>query len=137
MMGKKLNSVLLVDDDISSNFLHKRLLTKLDCVEQIHAVNDGQQALEFLNQKQADGQFNQPDIIFLDINMPVMNGWEFLDEFQQLPQQQKSDIVLIMLTSSLNPDDKERSKNYQEVNDIHYKLLTKNKLSQIISKYFS
>lgn len=136
-MDKKLDTILLIDDDISSNFLHKRLLKKLNCVETIYLANDGQEALDILTKEQENGQYVKPNMIFLDINMPVMDGWEFLDEFQKIPVQQKSDIVLIMLTSSLNPDDKERSKRYKEVSEIQYKLLTKPKLNQILETYFS
>lgn len=134
-MNTKLKSVLLVDDDNSCNFLHRRLLRKSERVEQIAIANDGLEALEYIKECPNSEQAC-PEVIFLDINMPRMNGWEFLEAYKNLPPEQKKSIVLIMLTSSLNPDDKKRADQYEEVAGLHYKLLNKSKLEEIFKTYF-
>lgn len=141
-MSQKLKCVLLVDDDSSCNFLHKRLLKKTNRVEQIEVAKDGLEAINFLKSIQLKQQEQEascpdcPDMIFLDINMPRMNGWQFLDAYKELAKQKKKHIVVIMLTSSLNPDDKARADEYDEVAELNYKLLSQNKLNEILNTYF-
>lgn len=130
-MKKKLNCILLVDDDKDCNFFHQRLLKKMDCVESIEIATDGKSALEFLNTKR-----NTPDMIFLDINMPKMNGWEFLAEYEKLTEEEKAKIVVIMLTTSLNPDDKIKAKAFSAVKGFHNKYLDKESLEKILKEYF-
>lgn len=108
-MEIKLGCVLLVDDDRATNFLHERLLNSLDCTEKIVTCLDAVAALRFLTTKDDTG-FPQPDLVLLDINMPGMNGWEFLDEYDKLKDGQKARLVIVMVTTSLNPDDLERAK---------------------------
>src|SRR5258708_36657106 len=106
-MNKKLNCILLIDDDEPTNFLNKMTIDQSGCAEWVQVVQSGQEALDYL---QGTGRFKnrkedypRPDLIFLDINMPAMDGWEFLDKYKELPKDQKAEIVLIMLTTSLNP----------------------------------
>ena len=81
-MQKKLNCVLLIDDDDSTNFLHKLILQKSEISETIKVVNSAEKGLEYLNSN--DENTPRPDIIFLDLNMPRMNGWEFVEEYKKL-----------------------------------------------------
>ena len=78
-MKQKLNSILLIDDDIATNFIHTRLIKKTLVVDTIITKLNGEEAMEYLTTKK-DGEYPQPELIFLDINMPVMNGWEFIEE---------------------------------------------------------
>lgn len=134
-MKKKLHLILLVDDDDDCNFFHERLLKKMECVERIHKANDGVEALEFLRSK--DGATHpQPAIIFLDINMPRMNGWEFLAEYEKLEASQKGQVVLVMLTTSLNPDDKERALKNPHVSTFANKYLDNDALTKILQNFF-
>jgi len=105
---KNLNYILLVDDDKIANHYHK-LLIKRNLNENIPVKEayDGKEALEFISQNEL------PYLIFLDINMPGMNGFEFLDSFKSFPNKEKAKIV--MLTSSLNDKDKEKAYSYKEV----------------------
>ena len=126
---------MLVDDDNNCNFFHKRLLKKLDIVENIYEVENGEEALHFL-MSDINGQPPNPSIIFLDINMPRMDGWVFLEEYQKLEEKRKAQIVLIMLTTSLNPDDKERALKNRNIDGFLNKYLTKEDIEKILNEYF-
>ncbi len=130
-MKKKLSCILLIDDDKSCNFFHERLLKKMECVESIVVANDGKEGIDFLKSKQ-----NRPNIIFLDINMPKMNGWEFLEEYENLDEQEKSEIIVVMLTSSLNPDDRTKAENYGTVKAFNPKYLDKEAVDKILEEHF-
>jgi CheY-like chemotaxis protein len=134
-MKRKLNSILLIDDDFDCNYFHERLLQRADCANKIYCVNDGREALDFLLSL-IDGEYPNPAIIFLDINMPRMNGWEFLEEYKKLTEFQKAKIVLILLTSSLNPDDKDKGLNNCDVKGFYNKFLDKETLQEILIENF-
>ncbi len=134
-LKKKLKCVLLVDDDDDCNLFHQRLLNKLECTEKVQIARDGVEALDFLRST-IDGCPPCPSIIFLDINMPRMNGWEFLEEYKKLDTKFKAEVLLIMLTTSLNPDDLERTRNYHEVSGFNNKYLQKNNIEKIITDNF-
>jgi CheY-like chemotaxis protein len=139
-MKKKLNCVLLVDDDESDNFFHKRVIEKAGITERIGIALNGKEALDFLvlkgDYRQSDSPYCQPELIFLDINMPVMDGWEFLEEYHKLEEVQKGNIVFILLTTSLNPADKTRAKKVIERVHFQFKPLTLDIINTIIQKYF-
>lgn len=137
---KKLNSVLLIDDDVATNFINKMIIKKAEITDHIEIVMNGQEALDYLTNsgkyEKSDGIFPQPMLILLDINMPVMDGWEFADAFSKLEENQKENIVIIMLTSSLNPDDKERASKLSAISGFQNKSLTMERLTTILNKYF-
>src|ERR1700741_4670028 len=98
-MKKKLECILLVDDDHEDNFFHKLVIERMDITKKIEVAKNGIEALEYLK---ADHHVI-PELIFLDINMPKMNGWEFLEEYQHLSPERKARITIMMLTTSANP----------------------------------
>lgn len=130
-MKNKLNCVLLVDDDKDCNFFHQRLLKRMNCTESIEIALDGKMGLDFLKSRK-----NKPEIIFLDINMPKMNGWEFLVEYEKLSEEDKAKTVVVMVTSSLNPDDKNKAETFGSVKNFNTKYLDKEAVEKIIKKYF-
>lgn len=133
-MEKKFKNILLIDDDSSSNFFHKRLLTKKsNFAENVMVAHDGKEGIEMLKNKKENGGVT-PDIIFLDINMPVMDGWEFLEEYEKLEPEFKAKTVVIMLTSSLNPDDRDKALSYGDVDAMYNKLLDTTILKDIEEK---
>jgi CheY-like chemotaxis protein len=137
---KKLNSVLLIDDDMATNFVSKMLIKKAGITDHIETVLNGKQALEYLTNtgkyEKSDGIYPQPMLILLDINMPVMDGWEFAEAFAKLEPEQKGKIIIVMLTSSLNPDDKEKAENLPSISGFQNKILTMEALTNIMNLYF-
>ena len=139
-MKQKLNCILLIDDDKDTNYFNKYLLTKLNVAEKIQVSTSGQEALDFLSNGGSflnnSNTFPVPMLIFLDLNMPVMNGWEFIEEYHKLPAEMKGKIVLIMLTSSPNPDDVQKSKTMEDLNGFVKKPLNEEMLRAILKDYF-
>jgi CheY-like chemotaxis protein len=133
---KKLNCILLVDDDEPTNFLNKMILEDVNCAETVEVAESGQSALRYLENASENGSPSSPDLIFLDINMPAMNGWEFLEQYSNLDQQRKANVVIVMLTTSLNPDDRAKANKMPDVSGFETKPLTPEKLQTILKKYF-
>jgi CheY-like chemotaxis protein len=134
-MGVKLNCILLIDDDEPTNFLNRLTLEQAGCVQEIRVAQSGQEALDYLRSC-GEGTGPRPDLIFLDINMPAMDGWEFLQRYRSLPAACKADIVLIMLTTSLNSDDELRTKAIPEVSGFENKPLSHQRLTLLLERYF-
>ena len=100
-----LHSVLLVDDDPTTNFLNGLLLQRLNVTERVLVAENGQQALAVLGRECPSPAGHCPCLVLLDLNMPVMNGLEFLDAFLQLPPAQRAGTVVAVLTTSVHPRD--------------------------------
>jgi len=127
---------MLIDDDADDNFYHKRVITKNDAASVVIAEQTAMSALAYLKSKDNTGE-THPDLIFLDINMPGMNGWEFLEEYNKLDKQFQSRVIVVMLTTSINPDDKIRADKSNIASDFKTKPLTKEMLEEIFLKYFN
>jgi CheY-like chemotaxis protein len=130
-----LNCVLLIDDDDATNFYHKVVINKVGCAKQIVAVQNGKAALEYLKSTE-NGDHPQPDLIFLDINMPAMNGWEFLEEYKLLDEDHRAKVIMIMLTTSLNPADQEKANSISDVNGFLNKPLTREAMKELLNEHF-
>ncbi len=130
----KLKHLLLVDDDPTTNFFNRHLIGKMELFDQIHEAANGQIALEKIAELHDKGE--APDMILLDINMPIMNGFEFLDRYTVLDDKIKSSVVVCMLTTSLAKEDLERSKEYAILDDYIDKPLYEAKMRELILKYF-
>ena len=138
-MKNKLNCILLIDDDEPTNFLSRLIVEEAQCAHHVQVEDSGEGALSFLSKLKDDADSNCqpcPELIFLDINMPAMNGWEFLERYMNLDEQQKANVVVVMLTTSLNPDDNLKAETLPDVSGFENKPLTKEKLEYILQKYF-
>ncbi len=131
-MKRKLNCILLIDDDLDDNYYHQLIISEMGIANHIDTVGNGIEALNYLKKE------NQipPDLIFLDINMPKMNGWEFLEQYKHLGEVQKAKVVIMILSTSANPDDIKRSKEIQEVTGFESKPLSKELMTEILKQHF-
>lgn len=133
----KINCILLIDDDEPTNFLNQMILESFDIANHIRIAENGSKALEYLKKSAGgDEDYPCPDMIFLDINMPAMNGWEFLEYYATIDANHKADVVVVMLTTSLNPDDKTKADENPDVTGFESKPLTPEKLQKLLGKYF-
>jgi CheY-like chemotaxis protein len=107
-LSKKPELVLLIDDDEAVNMLNTIILRKSGLAENIVAVQSGEKGLEALMGFQTENRW--PGIIFVDINMPGICGWEFIDRFKKEFQQFKHRCLICVLSSSLDPRDRENAK---------------------------
>lgn len=120
------------DDNKDDNFFHERVIRKNFAANTIIVKQSAIDALEYFKKKET----LHPDLIFLDINMPAMNGWEFLEEYARLEIDKKTYPIIIMLTTSENPDDKARAFTCKTVSDFKTKPLTKEMLEEILNMFF-
>lgn len=132
---EKLNSILLVDDDDTVNFFNEFLLKELNVSEEIVVKENGEEALDFLKTRESKEALF-PDLIFLDINMPVMDGFEFLEAYRNANLEDKTNALIVMLTTSLHPKDIERANSYPFISEYVYKPLTQDKIKEIMLKHF-
>jgi response regulator RpfG family c-di-GMP phosphodiesterase len=131
-MKKKLNCIMLIDDSADDNFIHEREIKKADLTDTVITKYSGKKALEYLISKEEP----RSDLIFLDINMPGMTGWEFLEEYNQLDKELQSHAIIIMLTTSDNSDDLARAKTWSVVSDYITKPLSKEMIKDVAARYF-
>jgi len=131
-MTKKLDCILLIDDDNEDNHFHKIVLDEMNIADHIEVATSGIDALHFLTNK----AFPPPDLIFLDINMPKMNGWEFLEAYAKLTEVKRPKIIIIMLTTSTHPNEEEKSAQFPEITGFNSKPLSEEMLNGILRKYY-
>ncbi|MEM7016312.1 MAG: response regulator [Pseudomonadota bacterium] len=131
VINKKLNCILLVDDDMPTNFLHQEMLKRAECVDSIQVTQGVTQALDYLSQSDA-----KPELILLDLNMPGLDGWEFLAAYKKLPDVQRKDTKILMLTTSLDPSDKQRAEGCQMLSGFQSKPLNQQVIEDIFQVHF-
>lgn len=134
-MKTKLKNILLIDDSESDNFYHARKITKMGITDNIHTSFSGKEALDYLR-SELDGIHPQPTLIFLDINMPGMNGWEFLEEYEKLEVAQQGEVVLTMLSNSIDARDQQKAQEYKTVRGFYSKPLSEEYLTSILEQHF-
>jgi len=132
---KVINRFILVDDEEANNFYHQIVIGGLFPEANVMSFTDGKSALDYLKNEHSDYNQENPELksaILLDINMPEMNGWEFLDEYEGLEREQRADYVIALVTSSQNPKDVEKAKSYNLVKEYVIKPLTEENLKDLI-----
>jgi CheY-like chemotaxis protein len=135
VVTRKFHNVMLVDDNEIDNLINQKMIEAAEICDNIFLHSGAKGALEFLknieklNSKGEDGYL--PDLIFLDIDMPLMDGFQFLDEFEKLSDNVKNHCKIVMLTSSLNPQDMSKAKKNKFVIKYLNKPLTQDSIKKI------
>jgi CheY-like chemotaxis protein len=138
----KLNCVLLVDDDETTNFINKRIINRAGISEHVEIALNGREAIEALTGRDANGKqlpkdTLKPELIFLDLNMPVMNGWEFLDAYESLDEEEAPAVVVVMLTTALPDTMRQKAEKKRKVEvEFMEKPLTNDRLRAVLNHYF-
>jgi len=123
------NYIWVIDDDAIYTFTIKKLLQKGQLADKIDVFSNGQSAIDRLNKISLESK-NYPDIILLDISMPVFDGWQFMDEFVKFVD--KAAITVYMVSSSIDPRDKERALQYKEIKNYVIKPITLESLRELV-----
>jgi CheY-like chemotaxis protein len=132
-MKKKLLSVLLIDDDEEDNYFHQIIIGEMNITAYIKVTLSGFEALDFLkNEKNL-----KPDLLLLDINMPKMNGWEFLEQHDKLKKEQKAKLIVVMQSKIKGCEDDEQAALFSRNIDFICKPLTEKSLLEILEGHFS
>ncbi|HLZ87430.1 MAG TPA: response regulator [Puia sp.] len=128
-----MKNIFLIDDDPVFVFLTRKMIRSMNFKAEINEISDGLMAISYLSEN-IDKPELLPDIIFLDLSMPVMDGWEFLNEYALLQPRLTKKIALFIVSSSISPHEVERSKTFQVVHDFLIKPLAKGKIREIIEE---
>jgi len=111
-------NVMLIDDNEIDNLINQKMIESSGITNNVYIHTGAKSAIEFLKNLEKLSELSNevlPDIIFLDIDMPLMDGFQFLDEFQKLMVKTQEKCNIVMLTSSINPQDLDKSKSYESV----------------------
>ncbi|MBC7381899.1 MAG: response regulator [Bacteroidia bacterium] len=125
-------NLFLIDDDATYVFLTKKTIKLTNYNAAIKEFCDGKEAIDYLQSIMSEREL-WPDIIFLDLSMPVMDGWEFLEEYALIVSAFDKRIPLYIVSSSISPYDIDRAKNIPIISDFIIKPLLKEKLIELLN----
>lgn len=128
---KKIKKLCIIDDDPIFIFGMRKIIEIIDVCDEVIIYNNGLEAIEGLKEKIAHQQ-ELPDVILLDINMPILDGWQFIEEFSKIDKDPQ--ILVYMVSSSVDPEDVLRAKSLEDIYDYITKPLTVNKLRKVIDE---
>ena len=128
-----IKKMAVIDDDEVFTFLTSKAIEKTNLVEVIKVFVNGLDALNFLKENVGNPE-ELPEIIFLDLSMPIMDGWQFLEEYIKLNPKIGKKIVIYICSSSISPDDINKAKEISAVTDYIIKPVSKDMLAEILTK---
>lgn len=131
-MQEAKHNVCLIDDDNIYQFTARKIIESTGLVKSIQSFYNGKEAIDFFKDETNHNPDTLPDVIFLDINMPVMNGWEFLDEYNTFYSALPKRIVVYVVSSSIDDNDVRRSREYQAVSDYIIKPVNRSTYLELI-----
>lgn len=120
---RKISRCCIIDDDPIFIYGTKRIMFEMDFCDDILVYYNGQEAIEGLTEITGNSEAF-PTVIFLDLNMPIMNGWEFLEDFVKIPNNIRGEVTVFIISSSIDDRDRDRVKGYEMVNNYILKPLT-------------
>ncbi|MDP5062096.1 MAG: response regulator [Maribacter sp.] len=128
-------NILLVDDDELYLYLMEKTIHQISKELVVTTFTDGEQAVEYIS-KCTEEQVELPEVIFLDINMPFLDGWGFLNEFKKLKPKIINNINIYMVSSSMRESDVKRASNFEELTGYVVKPVNKDQLAEIFKKIY-
>jgi len=126
------DTVALVDDDEIFRFLTEKIIKLTHLAKQVKFFCNGEEAINFLKANSDKPQL-LPDLILLDLNMPVMNGWQFIGEFKKIKHRLGKKIPIFVASSSTLRNDIDKIKNISEVSDYIAKPITAGKFKEMVT----
>lgn len=130
---RKINTVAIIDDDDIYQYSAKKNINATELANNIVSLYDGQEAIEYFSEHLEKPE-ELPDIVFLDLNMPITDGWQFLEQYAAIRKKIKKDITIYITSSSMNPDDLIHARNISEVSDYIIKPITLGKFKELLEK---
>jgi two-component system, chemotaxis family, chemotaxis protein CheY len=134
MNDQSLVTIALVDDDSIFQLTASRMLKATHQNTNILQFSNGDEALRFL-QSNVDSSKNLPDIILLDVNMPYVDGWMFLDDYAKMKNQLQKNITVYMVSSSIDPSDINRAKANESITDYLIKPISREQFTALLKNY--
>ena len=131
-MSKDKSSVCLIDDDEVYQFIFRRQMEMCSLAGDIEVFSNGKNGIEYLISLLKTPE-KLPNYIFLDINMPIMDGWQFLDEFSTIDKQITKDINIYMVTSSIDERDKDKANHLSNVKEYLVKPISEHKILEVLN----
>ncbi|GAB3165054.1 response regulator [Telluribacter humicola] len=128
----KINTAYIIDDSHIYVFGLSKIIETYKLCNNLMVFEDGEKAIRHISDNLHDNTV-LPEIILLDINMPIMNGWDFLNEFAKLKSNISKNITIYMISSSIDPEDLERAKSYKEVSEYIIKPISISRLKELLS----
>lgn len=133
---KRINKITLVDDDDTFVFLTRKSLERSELVDNIETFCNWQEAIDYIEENINNKKF-LPEIILLDLCMPILDGWQFLEQYTKIDKKIQKKISIYIYSSSISPHDIARAKTLNEVTDFIIKPISKEKLIDIVGKHLN
>lgn len=130
-MNQQLQTAGIIDDDEIYQLVMKRTIEQSGLVKSVLQFYDGEEAIYFFKEKQTSTGM-LPEMILLDLNMPYMNGWQFLDEFLKIEFQKDYKLSIFIVTSSSTTEEIDRAKDYSIVSGYHIKPISKDTFAEMV-----
>ncbi len=127
------SNIMLIDDDEIFTYIIKKIIDETKLADQINIFGNGREAITYLEEV-ANNADALPEVIFLDLNMPILDGWGFLEEYIKLKPNLSKKINLYIITTSVSPMDFKKAKSYSEVSDFIVKPMAKERFIEIIKE---
>ncbi|WP_425391549.1 response regulator [Ekhidna sp.] len=124
--------IVLIDDDETTNYLNKLIIERSKLVDEVVSFDSAQDALNFFSNNHSE---EDESLVLLDVNMPIMNGWQFLDHYHTLDKNNSNKIVI--LTSSINPADKQLAEEKKGIIDYKAKPLSIEMINELVSNHLN
>jgi len=133
----KLDTICIIDDDNIYTMLLKKTISKFDVCDRVESFNNGKIAFESLKQRIEEGGATLPDVIFLDVNMPVLDGWMFVEEFYKLYNTGLKKVLIYVVSSSIAVEDRNKAKSNPNIQDYLVKPISGSTLQEIVATFHS